>query len=152
MSKYLRAVALASLPVVVFAASAVAQDAKKKDDGKARLPIYWGKLELTEDQKEKYYSMAGAREKQIEALKADIAPLQTKLNQMKKQLKELEEGDAYLSILTAEQKEKLAELKVESAKKRAENAAAKAKAMAKGGGKAAKSTKKTEKKDDAKKP
>jgi hypothetical protein len=34
MSKFLRAVALASLPVVLFAASAVAQDAKKKDDGK----------------------------------------------------------------------------------------------------------------------
>ena len=147
MSKFLRAVALASLPVVVFAASAVAQDAKKKDDGKSRLPNYWGKLDLTEQQKEKYYSMSGAREKQIEALKADIAPLQTKLNQMKKQLKELEDGDAYLAVLTAEQKDKLNSLKVEAAKKRADNATAKAKEMAKTGGKG---TKKTDKKPETK--
>jgi Spy/CpxP family protein refolding chaperone len=151
MSKFLRAVALASLPVVVFAASAVAQDAKKNDGGKSRLPNYWKQLDLTEEQKQKYYSMSGAREKQIDALKADIAPLQTKLNQMKKQLKELEDGDAYLSVLTADQKDKLAKIKVESAKKSAEKAVAKAKEMEKSGGKAAKKTeKKTEKKDEKK--
>jgi septal ring factor EnvC (AmiA/AmiB activator) len=152
MSKFLRAVALASLPVVVFAASAVAQDAKKNDSGKSRLPNNWKQLELTEEQKQKYYAMAGAREKQIEALKADIVPLQTKLNQMKKQLKELEDGDTYLSVLTTDQKDKLAKIKVESAKKSAEKAAAKAKEMEKTGGKAAKSTKKTEKKDEKKSP
>jgi hypothetical protein len=155
MSKFLRAVAFASLPVVVFAATAVGQDDKKKDNGKSRLPNYWKQLDLTEQQKEKYFAMAGARDKQIEALKADIAPLQTKLNAMKKQLKELEDGDAYLSVLTTEQKEKLAKIKVESAKKSAEKAAAKAKEMEKTGGKATKTTakkieKKTEKKDEKK--
>src|SRR6476646_5747635 len=108
MSKFLRAAALVSLPVILFAASAVGQDDKKKDSGKSRLPNNWKQLDLTEQQKEKYFEMAGARDKQIDALKADIAPLQTKLNAMKKQLKELEDGDAYLSVLTVEQKDKLA--------------------------------------------
>lgn len=155
MSKFLRAAALVSMPVVLFAASAFGQDDKKKDNGKSRLPNNWKQLDLTEPQKEKYFAMAGARDKQIEALKADIAPLQTKLNAMKKQLKELEDGDAYLSILTNEQKEKLAKIKVESAKKSAEKAAAKAKEMEKSGGKVTKTTtkkveKKTEKKDEKK--
>jgi septal ring factor EnvC (AmiA/AmiB activator) len=151
MSKFVRAVALATLPVVLFAASAVGQDDKKKDAGKSRLPNNWKQLDLTEAQKEKYFAMSGAREKQIDALKADIAPLQTKLNAMKKQLKELEDGDAYLSVLTVEQKDKLAKIKLESAKKSAEKAAAKAKEMEKTGGKVTKTTtKKTEKKADKK--
>src|SRR5690349_8675159 len=131
MSNFLRAAAMASLPIILFAASAVGQEDKKKDAGKSRLPNYWKQLDLTEQQKEKYFQMAGARDKQIEALKADITPLQTKLNAMKKQLKELEDGDAYLSVLTNDQKDKLAKIKVESAKKSAEKAAAKAKEMEK---------------------
>ena len=150
MSKFLRAVALVCMPVVLFAASAVGQEEKKKETGKPRLPNNWKQLELTDQQKERYYSMAGARDKQVDALKADIAQLQTKLNAMKKQLKELEDGDAYLSILTNEQKDKLAKIKTESAKKSAEKAAAKAKEMEKTGGKVGKSIKKTEKKTDKK--
>src|SRR4029079_10611399 len=143
MSTFLRAVALAVLPVLMVAASASGQD--KKDAPKTRLPNYWKQLDLTDQQKEKYHQMSGAREKQIDALKTDITELQTKLNAMKKQLKELDDGDAYLSILTQPQKEKLGKLKAESAKKSAEKAVAKAKEMEKTGGKTTKKTEKTEK-------
>jgi regulator of replication initiation timing len=146
--RWVRALAVLALPVVLAAATASAQDDKKKEAGRPRLPNNWKALDLTNEQKEQYYKMAGARDKQIDALKADIAELQTKLTAMRKQLKELDDGDAYLTILTPAQKEKLATLKVESAKKSAEKAAAKAKEIAKQGGKAGK---KEEKKTEPKK-
>jgi septal ring factor EnvC (AmiA/AmiB activator) len=142
MSRFLRAFALVSLPVVVLA-GASAQD----DTNRPRLPNNWKALELTDQQKEQYYRMSGAREKQIEALKTDINELQTKLTAMRKQLKELDDGDTYLTILTAEQKDKLAKIRTESAKKSAEKAAAKAKEMERTGGKAPKVTKTTTKKE-----
>jgi Spy/CpxP family protein refolding chaperone len=147
MTTFVRIAALAALPVVLLAASASAQDEKKKGSGKPRLPNNWKQLDLTEEQREKYYQMAGAREKQMEALKADIDQLQSKLTTMRKKYKELDDGDDYLTLLTEDQKQKLAKLKAESAKRSAEKAAAKAKAMEKGG---KTPTKKTEKKTDGK--
>ena len=143
MSKFLRVFALVAAPVVLFAGASAQDDANRP-----RLPNNWKALELTEQQKEQYYRMSGAREKQIEALKTDINDLQTKLTAMRKQLKELDDGDTYLTILTAEQKDKLAKIRTESAKKSAEKAAAKAKEMERTGGKAPpKTTKTTTKKE-----
>lgn len=135
MSKFLRVFAVAALPLVLLA-GASAQDDKKKDSGKPRLPNNWKQLDLTDQQKDDYYKMAGARDKQMDALKADIDQLSSKLAAMRKQYKELDDGENYLTILTADQKDKLAKIKVESAKRSAEKAAAKAKELEKTGGKA----------------
>jgi len=147
MSKFLRAAAVVCLPAVLLVGTASGQDDKKKDAGKSRLPNFWKQLDLSDKQKEEFYKMAGAREAQVDALKTDIAELQSKLNDMKKKLKELEDGEAYQSILTSAQKEKLAKLRAESMKKSAEKAMAKAKDMEKG---KTKTTTKTEKKTETK--
>jgi len=150
MSRFLRAIVLFSFPVVILAASASAQDEKKKEGPKARLPNFWKQLDLSEDQKQKYYEMAGARDRQMDALKQDIAELQNKLAEMKKKLKDFDDGSAYLSVLTKDQKEKLAKLKAESAKRTADKAAAKLKELEKSTKTTAKTTKskKSDKKDD----
>jgi len=150
MSRLLRALAFVSFPVVILAASAAGQEEKKKDGAKSRLPNFWKQLDLSEEQKQKYYEMAGARDRQMDALKQDIAELQNKLAEMKKKLKDFDDGSAYLTVLTKEQKEKLAKLKAESARRTADKAAAKLKELEKSAKTTAKTTKtkKSDKKED----
>ena len=151
MSKLLRAVVLAMLPVALLVATASGQE-EKKTAAKSRLPNFWKQLDLSDEQRQKYYEMAGTRDKRMNDLKQDIAELQDKLTEMKKKLKDLDDGAIYLTILTKEQKDKLTKLKAESAKRSAEKMAARATEMEKSVKATAKTTKskKSDKKDDKK--
>ena len=134
---WIRVAAIAVMPAFLAGATLLAQDEKKaapKAKAKAttkagtkRLPNNWAKLDLTNEQKDKYWAASAEDEKKIDALKAERKALQDKVKEIGAKLKPLEDGDRFLSILTDAQKKKLDQIKAESARKSADKAVAKAK-------------------------
>jgi Spy/CpxP family protein refolding chaperone len=98
------------------AAAAKKADAPAK--AKGRLPNYYGKLELSPEQRDKIYSIQALYQTQIDEAEAKLAELKSK-------------QDAEVSaVLTKEQREKFDEL-VQAAKKKKEEAKQKTAAPAK---------------------
>jgi hypothetical protein len=89
--------------VLVTAASTSGQDKKPdKDDPapKVKLPAYWSKLGLSEEQKEKYYKVHATYTPKIAELEKKLADLKTELK------------DEENKILTEQQKAHYRELKL----------------------------------------
>jgi hypothetical protein len=124
---------LAVVPLALMTAVVSAQDEKKPKppkQAKSRLPLHWSKLDLTDEQKEKYLTQAKDDLAKEDALLSEIKELKAKTSKLNEQVKSLKSGDKYLSILSPVQVAKLNEIKAESAKKSAEKAAEKAKKLA----------------------
>ena len=81
---------------------AAAQEAKPR----GRLPIYYGKLGVSEDQRDRIYTIQAQYDVQIDELLAQLEELRAKRDR------------AVESVLTAGQKQRLRELRAEAARER----------------------------------
>ena len=81
---------------------AAAGDTKSDKKSANRLPVYFGKIGLTDEQREKIYAVQAKSSEQIDALKKQLQDLEQKRD------------DEIQAVLTAEQKTKLAELQSEA--------------------------------------
>jgi hypothetical protein len=124
------------LALAGFSAPLIAQDGKKADkggDAKKFLPFYWKQLDLTEQQKAEYQKLAAtslARRAELEKEIKELEKIERKLRALRKEVRDLDDSDEYADkILTADQKKKLAALKLEGAKRSAAKAAEKAKKL-----------------------
>ncbi|WP_339729302.1 hypothetical protein [uncultured Gimesia sp.] len=99
-----------SLPAQKKEASPAKTNAKEtkttSKKSKGRVPPHYGKLDLTQEQKDKIYSIKANYKSQIDSLKKQLAELN------KKQKTECE------TVLTSEQKTKLAKILTDVANKR----------------------------------
>lgn len=112
--KFVFASLAATLVVSVISLNSVGQDAKKadpkakagaKEKGKGRLPAYYKDV-VTEEQRDKIYTIQAKYAKQLEDLQSQIDAARSKLN------------DEIEGLLSADQKEKLAKLKAEAETKK----------------------------------
>jgi len=81
---------------------------KKRKKPRGRLPNYYGKVGVSEEQREKIYAIQAMYRPKIEALEKQIAELKAK------------EDAEVEAVLTPEQKKKVEESRAAAAKKRAE--------------------------------
>ena len=98
---YVRCAILVLSIALLAVASTSGQDKKADKDepaAKVKLPPYWGKLGLSDEQKEKYYKVHAA-------YKSKIDDLEKKLKEMKAEQKEEEN-----KVLTEQQRAKYREL------------------------------------------
>lgn len=110
LSALIAAVSLSGLQAGFTNDVALAQKKQKKRakrrKARGRLPNYYGKVGVSAEQREKIYSIQAQYNSQIKALEKQIAELK-------------EKRDAEIeSVLTPEQKKKLAQLRAEAAEKR----------------------------------
>jgi Spy/CpxP family protein refolding chaperone len=105
---------------LTFGTSGHSQEAAKaeKDSAKTRvfrgrLPANWGKLGISEEQRQRIYAMQIKAHDRIEALERELEQLKTQLEQ------------AELAVLTPQQRARLAEIEAEARAKRANRSKAK---------------------------
>lgn len=113
------AIAVSALVLPVALSAQEKSDSADKPSAKGRLPNYWGKLELTDEQREKVYKAQAAVQQKKEPIEKEIKKLREQAKKKESDLKRLDQDleAQLLTYLTSEQKDRLVELKAEAKKK-----------------------------------
>jgi hypothetical protein len=119
-----------AVAVAALAGVGLAQDGAAKKESKERLPFFWNKLELSDEQKSKYLKIAETTEKQKDALTTEIDKAAAKLRAMRAEYKKLDSGEQFEeAVLNAAQRTKLKAMKADAAERSADKSAKKAKKL-----------------------
>jgi hypothetical protein len=100
--------------------AADAKSKKEKREYRGRLPNYWTKLEISDEQRKRIYALQVASRKQSEELEKQVEEARAKYDALRKQLLAMQEelNSQLRAVLSEEQRARLVDIEAE-AKQRA---------------------------------